>query len=197
MCLMIDVFHGTIVISNKSLKLKDEELTREARFWTYMFVLLGVASGLSIAGQVRIFFFLIFITIFFSPYTFPERSDYATGHDVYARACLQTWSLTYATERLMMRLRAMAFTNLLRQSVGWFDNKDSSPGSLTTKLAKNVPIVKAVCEFCVHIVITYTVRTVLGSDEPRGDQTFRGPSFFLGVRPQCRRTISSDYYCYS
>jgi len=45
----------------------------------------------------------------------------------------------------MMRLRAMAFTNILRQSVGWFDNKDSSPGCLTTKLARDAPIVKAVC----------------------------------------------------
>ena len=35
-------------------------------------------------------------------------------------------------------------TNILRQSVGWFDNKDSNPGCLTTKLARDAPIVKAV-----------------------------------------------------
>lgn len=38
----------------------------------------------------------------------------------------------------------MAFANLLRQAVGWFDNKDSSPGCLTTKLARDAPVVKAV-----------------------------------------------------
>lgn len=44
----------------------------------------------------------------------------------------------------MMRLRVLAFTNILRQAVGWFDDKDSSPGCLTTKLARDAPVVKAV-----------------------------------------------------
>jgi ABC-type multidrug transport system fused ATPase/permease subunit len=56
----------------------------------------------------------------------------------------QTWLLTFAAEKLMMRLRVLAFTNILRQAVGWFDDKESSPGCLTTKLARDAPVVKAV-----------------------------------------------------
>ncbi|KAE9524995.1 hypothetical protein AGLY_015045 [Aphis glycines] len=95
-------FYGQVF---ESLTLKGEELKREARFWSFMFVLLGITAGLTIVCQ--------------------------------------TWLLTFASEKLMMRLRAMAFTNILRQSVGWFDNKDSNPGCLTTKLARDAPIVKA------------------------------------------------------
>ncbi|VVC36193.1 Hypothetical protein CINCED_3A013935 [Cinara cedri] len=95
-------FYGQVF---ESLTLQGEALEREARFWSFMFVLLGIASGLAIVCQ--------------------------------------TWFLTYASEKLMMRLRAMAFTNILRQAVGWFDNKDSSPGCLTTKLARDAPVVKA------------------------------------------------------
>lgn len=62
----------------------------------------------------------------------------------------QTWLLTFASEKLMMRLRTMAFTNILKQAVGWFDNNDSSPGHLTTKLARDAPVVKAVS-------VTYTI----------------------------------------
>lgn len=95
-------FYGQVF---ESLTLKGEELKKEARFWSFMFVLLGITAGSTIVCQ--------------------------------------TWLLTFASEKLMMRLRAMAFTNILRQSVGWFDNKDSNPGCLTTKLARDAPIVKA------------------------------------------------------
>lgn len=76
------VFHDAIVISNKSLKLKGEDLMREARFWTYMFILLGVASGLSIAGQVRIYFFLFFCFCF----SFPDRIG------LHADTCLRSFT---------------------------------------------------------------------------------------------------------
>lgn len=65
----------------------------------------------------------------------------------------QTWLLTFASEKLMMRLRVMAFTNILRQAVGWFDNNDSSPGCLTTKLARDAPVVKAVSACFKHFLI--------------------------------------------
>lgn len=55
----------------------------------------------------------------------------------------------------MMRLRIMAFTNILKQPVGWFDNNDSSPGCLSTKLARDAPVVKAVRVYIYHI--TYLV----------------------------------------
>lgn len=54
----------------------------------------------------------------------------------------------------MMRLRVMAFTNILKQAVGWFDNKDSCPGVLTTKLARDAPTVKAVSDDSVESTST-------------------------------------------
>ncbi|XP_050420409.1 ATP-dependent translocase ABCB1-like isoform X2 [Adelges cooleyi] len=95
-------FYGQVF---ESLKLTGEPLEREARFWSFMFVLIGVTSGL-------------------------------------AMLC-QTLCLTYAAEQLMMRMRTMAFVNILRQAVGWFDYKDSSPGNLITTLARDAPVVKA------------------------------------------------------
>lgn len=58
-----------------------------------------------------------------------------------------------------MRLRVMAIRNLLRQAVGWFDNKDSSPGCLTTQLARDAPVVKAVCVInrLNHVYVNYNI----------------------------------------
>lgn len=46
-----------------------------------------------------------------------------------------------------MRLRVKAFENILRQPVFWFDFKNSSPGYLTTRLARDAPIVKSVSTY--------------------------------------------------
>jgi len=113
-------FYGQVF---ESLTLKGEEMKREARFWSFMFVVLGITAGLTIICQ--------------------------------------TWLLTFAAEKLMMRLRAMAFTNILRQSVGWFDNKDSNPGCLTTKLARDAPIVKAAGGMRVGQVISSVVTLII------------------------------------
>ncbi|XP_050546689.1 ATP-dependent translocase ABCB1-like [Daktulosphaira vitifoliae] len=95
-------FYGEVF---ESLALTGEDLERESIFWSLMFVLIGVLSGITIFCQV--------------------------------------WCFTFASEKLMMRMRSIAFLNILRQSVGWFDNKDSSPGNLITKLARDAPVVKA------------------------------------------------------
>ncbi|XP_060852924.1 ATP-dependent translocase ABCB1-like isoform X2 [Rhopalosiphum padi] len=134
-------FYGQVF---ESLTLKGEELERESRFWSLMFVVLGIMAGLTIVCQ--------------------------------------TWLLTFASEKLMMRLRAMAFTNILRQSVGWFDNKDSNPGCLTTKLARDAPIVKAaggmragqvmssavtlIIAVCIAIIYGWKLAIVLGLAVP-------------------------------
>lgn len=52
-------FFFQIVIGNQSLTLNDEALMREARFWSFMFVLLGVTSGLAIMCQVRVLLYNI------------------------------------------------------------------------------------------------------------------------------------------
>lgn len=42
-------------------------------------------------------------------------------------------------------MRALVFENILRQPVGWFDFEASSPGILVNRLARNIPLIKAVC----------------------------------------------------
>lgn len=46
-----------------------------------------------------------------------------------------------------MRLRVKAFENILRQPVFWFDLKSSSPSNLTTRLARDPPVVKSVSTY--------------------------------------------------
>ena len=58
---------------------------------------------------------------------------------------LQTMSMTSALEKLVKRLRVLAFSNILCQPVSWMDEDDSSPYKLCTKLARDAPLVKSVC----------------------------------------------------
>jgi ABC-type multidrug transport system, ATPase and permease components len=58
---------------------------------------------------------------------------------------LQTISMTTACEKLVKRLRVLAFSNILRQPVSWMDEDDNSPFKLCTKLARDAPLVKSVC----------------------------------------------------
>ncbi|XP_066441351.1 ATP-dependent translocase ABCB1 [Eleutherodactylus coqui] len=48
---------------------------------------------------------------------------------------LQGFTFGKAGEILTMRLRLLTFKAMLRQEVGWFDNKKNSTGALTTRLA--------------------------------------------------------------
>ncbi|KAK9501451.1 hypothetical protein O3M35_012171 [Rhynocoris fuscipes] len=56
---------------------------------------------------------------------------------------LQTVMMTNAAERLVARLRALSFKNILRQEISWFDKEEYSVGRLITRLARDAPIVKA------------------------------------------------------
>ncbi|KAF4517428.1 hypothetical protein B566_EDAN005037 [Ephemera danica] len=53
---------------------------------------------------------------------------------------LQTIGMTQAGEKLVLRLRLLAFMNILRQSAGWFDMDQNSAGKLTTRLARDAPL---------------------------------------------------------
>jgi len=57
----------------------------------------------------------------------------------------QTLSMTTALEKLVKRLRVLAFSNILCQPVSWMDEDDNSPYKLCTKLARDAPLVKSVC----------------------------------------------------
>jgi len=91
-----------------------------------MFILLALISGLAWWMQVN----RIEIPIFFQIYIF-----------IYL---FKTVGLTNASEKLIMRMRVKAFENVLRQPVFWFDLKNSSPGNLITRLARDAPLVKSV-----------------------------------------------------
>ena len=60
---------------------------------------------------------------------------------------LQTVCVASAGEYLTMRLRLLSYTSIIRQPMGWFDKDSNSPGRLATRLARDAPIVKAVCTF--------------------------------------------------
>lgn len=46
-----------------------------------------------------------------------------------------------------MRLRVQSFISIVRQPVGWFDRETNSPGRLSTRLARDAPLVKAAVSF--------------------------------------------------
>lgn len=50
----------------------------------------------------------------------------------------------FSVENTMARLRSECFSNILRQHVGWFDSPANAPQRLTTRLASDVPQIKAV-----------------------------------------------------
>lgn len=56
----------------------------------------------------------------------------------------QIVALTVASERLVVRLRLLAFRNIVHQAVSWFDKECCSAGKLANRLARDAPSVKAV-----------------------------------------------------
>lgn len=56
---------------------------------------------------------------------------------------LHAISMTTACEKLVKRLRVLAFSNILRQPVSWMDQEDSSPYKLCMRLARDAPLVKS------------------------------------------------------
>ncbi|XP_069683361.1 ATP-dependent translocase ABCB1-like isoform X3 [Periplaneta americana] len=56
---------------------------------------------------------------------------------------MQTVAMTTAAEHLVKRLRVLAFSNILCQSVSWLDRDENSPHKLSTCLARDAPLVKS------------------------------------------------------
>lgn len=56
----------------------------------------------------------------------------------------QTLGYSAAGERLTMKLRSNAFTNVLRQDIGWFEDERHTTGKIATRLATDVPMIKSV-----------------------------------------------------
>ncbi|XP_041921125.1 bile salt export pump isoform X1 [Alosa sapidissima] len=55
---------------------------------------------------------------------------------------LQGYSFAKSGELLTRRLRKMGFQAILRQDIGWFDDRRNSPGALTTRLATDASMVQ-------------------------------------------------------
>uniref|UniRef100_A0A6G1S6F0 Multidrug resistance protein 1 n=1 Tax=Aceria tosichella TaxID=561515 RepID=A0A6G1S6F0_9ACAR len=53
-------------------------------------------------------------------------------------------SMAWSIEASLARIRSECFANILRQHVGWFDRINNSPQRLATRLAADVPQIKAV-----------------------------------------------------
>ena len=68
----------------------------------------------------------------------------ALGVVVGVATLCQNYFLAKAGENLTMRLRQMAFAAMLRQDIGWFDDKSNQVGALTSRLATDASLVKGV-----------------------------------------------------
>lgn len=95
-------FYGEVF---STFTLTGEELKKEAKFWTMMFLLLACLSAFSSSVQIL--------------------------------------GMTTSIEKLMVRIRLLAFTNITRQSIGWFDMDNNSAGRLITRLAREAPLIKS------------------------------------------------------
>ena len=57
---------------------------------------------------------------------------------------LRTILVASAGEYLTMRLRLQSYSGIVRQPLAWFDKETNSPGRLSTRLARDAPLVRAV-----------------------------------------------------
>lgn len=74
--------------------------------------------------------------------------------------------MTYAAEKLVMRLRLLAFINILRQAVGWFDLEKNSAGMLITRLSRDAPLIKGVSNK--QILFTWFCKTKISGVRTEG-----------------------------
>ena len=55
---------------------------------------------------------------------------------------LMTWMFALAGEKLVLRIRRMAFKAMMYQDIAWFDKEENSPGALTTRLSTQATALK-------------------------------------------------------
>lgn len=69
----------------------------------------------------------------------------------------RTLGYSIAGEKLTMKLRNKAFTNILRQDISWFEDERHSTGKIATRLATDVPMVKSAAGTRIGTVISAAV----------------------------------------
>lgn len=110
--------------------------------WPYIFV--GIICA-AINGAIQPVFAIIFskiITVFIEPDdVIKERTSVFSlmfvgiGCVSFVTMFLQGYCFGKSGEILTLKLRLRAFTAMMRQDLGWFDNPKNSVGALTTRLA--------------------------------------------------------------
>ncbi|XP_054287388.1 ATP-dependent translocase ABCB1-like isoform X2 [Macrosteles quadrilineatus] len=75
----------------------------------------------------------------------------------------QTINMEMAAEKLVMRIRLQAFTNILTQPMAWFDFNKNSVGNLITRLDRDAPLIKGAAGQRAGHVIGSFVMIALGS----------------------------------
>jgi hypothetical protein len=63
---------------------------------------------------------------------------------------------------MIQKVRTLVFTNILSQQVGWFDNEEYTPITLTNSMAKDPPLIKSVRTF--HLFLTRITFVLLDSN---------------------------------
>jgi ATP-binding cassette, subfamily B (MDR/TAP), member 1 len=90
---------------------------------------------------------------------FWARIVVAIGGGAFIGNLLQFGMLGVSGERLTRKLRILSFRALLRQDMGYFDEKDNSVGALTTRLATEATLVKGITGNMLGIA-TFTASTI-------------------------------------
>ncbi|CAG0893263.1 unnamed protein product [Cyprideis torosa] len=75
---------------------------------------------------------------------------------------IRTIGIALAGDRMTTRMRLLSFKNILRQEVSWFDDEAHSTGKISTRLATDAPMVKAVASHRMAVVVA-AASTIAGS----------------------------------
>ncbi|CAG2164999.1 unnamed protein product [Oppiella nova] len=86
----------------------------------------------------------------------------ALGAGIAVTSITQISSFGIASERLTMRLRKQAFSSILRQEIGWFDQQENSTGSLCSRLSSDAANIQGASGSRMS-VISQAVSTFLAS----------------------------------
>ncbi|ODN00081.1 Multidrug resistance protein 1 [Orchesella cincta] len=73
---------------------------------------------------------------------------------------IRTICIASAGEYLTMRLRLSSFIGVIRQPIGWFDKEVNRPSRLSTRLARDAPLVKAAAGHRLGVVLSSLITAI-------------------------------------
>lgn len=88
-----------------------------------------------------------------------------TGVLVGAATFLQIWTYGVAGEYLTERLRDKAFSHMLKQEIGWFDDKSNGTGTLCARLSSDAAAVQGATGQRIGSVLSSVSTLCLGIGE--------------------------------